>query len=289
MLLDFPQNPALNDSYTLSGTTWIYDGTVWNVVSTSTVINIDKSNSFENIVVGNVTITAETPDDTLTITAGNNVEIVADEESKSISISATSSGPPGESNAAFTTISVADQPDIVADSSSDILNFAAGSGISITTNASTDTVTITNIASLINNFSQLSDILSANLTIDQIYLPAITMLIVTNSGAQAYRFDQYGTINNPTVYAINGTTIAFKLTASGHPFLIQTGAGNNYNTGLVHVATNGTVSTGAAAQGRDSGTLYWKIPTEITGGYRYQCSIHAPMVGSITIKTFATL
>ena len=115
------------------------------------------------------------------------------------------------------------------------------------------------------------------------------MLAVTNSGASAYRFDQYGTSNNPTIYAINGTTIAFNLQAEGHPFLIQNGAGVNYNTGLIHVATNGTVSTGASAQGKDSGTLYWKIPTDISGGYRYQCSIHAPMVGSITIKAFSTL
>ena len=136
-------------------------------------------------------------------------------------------------------------------------------------------------------FTGLSD--SANATIDQIYLPAITSLTVTNTGASAYRFDQYGSADNPTVYAINGTTIAFKLSASGHPFLIQTGAGTNYNTGLIHVSTTGMVSTGSSAQGKDSGTLYWKIPTDISGGYRYQCSSHAPMVGSISIKTFATL
>jgi plastocyanin len=136
-------------------------------------------------------------------------------------------------------------------------------------------------------FTGLSD--SAGLTVDRFYLPAITMLTVTNSGASAYRFDQYGATNNPTIYAINGTTIAFNLAATGHPFLIQTPGGVNYNIGLTHVSTTGVVSTGSAAQGKDSGTLYWKIPTDISGGYRYQCSVHAAMVGSITIKTFATL
>jgi len=145
------------------------------------------------------------------------------------------------------------------------------------------------VNNLIVNFSDLTEVTEASLTIDEIYMPAITMLTVSNSGASAYRFDQYGTTNNPTIYAINATTIAFKLTASGHPFLIQTPSGVNYNTGLIHVSTTGVVSTGASAQGKDSGTLYWKIPADISGGYRYQCGNHVIMVGSLFIKTFSSL
>ena len=139
-------------------------------------------------------------------------------------------------------------------------------------------------------FNDLTDAYGAGLTIDKIYLPAITMLDVTANGTSAYRFDQYGTTDDPTIYAINATTIAFNLAgASSHPFLIQDNTGTNYNTGLVHVATNGTVSTGTNAQGKSSGTLYWKIPDSITGNYRYQCASHAGMVGTITIKNFATI
>ena len=145
------------------------------------------------------------------------------------------------------------------------------------------------VTNLIGNFSDLPDATAASLTIDKIYLPAITMLTVSNSGASAYRFDQYGTTDNPTIYAINGTTIAFNLAATGHPFLIQTPGGVNYNIGLTHVTPGVVVTTGSAAQGKDSGTLYWKVPTDISGGYRYQCSVHAPMVGSISIKPFSTL
>lgn len=145
------------------------------------------------------------------------------------------------------------------------------------------------VTNLIGNFSDLPDATAASLTIDEIYLPAITMLVVSNIGATSYRFDQYGSSDNPTIYAINGTTIAFKLNASGHPFQIQTPGGINYNTGLIHVSTSGVVSTGVAAQGKDSGTLYWKIPTDISGGYRYQSSLDVSMVGSLTVKTFSTL
>lgn len=138
--------------------------------------------------------------------------------------------------------------------------------------------------------SSVTEVYTAGLTVDQFYLPAITRLNVTANGSAAYRFDQYGTTDDPTIYAINATTIAFDLSgASGHPFLIQDGTGTNYNTGLIHVTTSGTVTTGASAQGKSSGTLYWKIPDSISGGYRYQCSAHAAMVGSISIKNFASI
>jgi plastocyanin len=138
--------------------------------------------------------------------------------------------------------------------------------------------------------SNVTEVYTAGLTVDQFYLPAITRLNVTANGTVAYRFDQYGTTDDPTIYAINATTIAFNLSgAAGHPFLIQDGTGTNYNTGLVHVSTDGTVSTGSNAQAKSSGTLYWKIPDSISGNYRYQCASHAPMVGTITIKNFATI
>jgi len=135
-------------------------------------------------------------------------------------------------------------------------------------------------------FSGLSDV--AGLTIDKIYLPAITMLTVSASGTSAYLFDQYSG-NNPTIYAISGTTIAFDLTgSSSHPFLIRF-SGANYNTGLVHVTTSGTVTTGSSAQGKQSGTLYWKIPAGISGTYGYLCASHGGMIGNITIKDISAI
>ena len=197
----------------------------------------------------------------------------------------------GASSDSFSTIAVAGQASVVADSATDTLTLVAGSGISITTVAGTDTITITaSGGGGASAFDDLTDAVSASLTIDRIYLPAITMLDVTANGTTAYRFDQYGTTDDPTIYAINGTTIAFNLAgASSHPFLIQDGTGVNYDTGLVHVSTTGVVSTGSAAQAKSSGTLYWKIPSSISGGYRYQCQSHLGMVGTITVKNFVAL
>ena len=275
-----------------------------SVAGQSNVVADSSSDTLTLVAAGGITITTNAGSDTITISsAGGGASALDDLSDVDISgtpvngqvlkyngtnwvndTDATSEG--GAASNSFSTISVSGQSNVVADSATDTLTVVAGTGISITTNATNDSITINNSVS---SFGSLTDVATASLTVDRFYLPAITMLTVTNSGASAYRFDQYGATNNPTIYAINGTTIAFNLAATGHPFLIQTPGGVNYNTGLTHVSTAGVVSTGSAAQGKDSGTLYWKIPTDISGGYRYQCSVHAPMVGSITIKTFSTI
>jgi plastocyanin len=88
---------------------------------------------------------------------------------------------------------------------------------------------------------------------------------------------------------LSGTTISFNLNVTGHPFEIQDAVGNPYNTGLTHVATNGTVSTGSNAQGQTSGTLYWDIQRTVAGTFRYQCQSHAAMVGQIVVKDLANI
>jgi hypothetical protein len=313
---------AKSDLTNISNSIFLAKATAAGVVSGS---GGTVSNSFTTIAVaGQSNIIATSATDILTLVAGDNITINTNAGSDTITISSTSSsgasmlddladvvisGTPvngqvlkyngtnwvndtdatsegGASSNSFSTISVSGQSSVVADSATDTLTVIAGTGITVTTNATNDSITINNSVSSLGN---LTDVATASLTVDRFYLPAITMLTVTNSGASAYRFDQYGATNNPTIYAINGTTIAFNLAATGHPFLIQTPGGVNYNTGLTHVSAAGVVSTGSSAQGKDSGTLYWKIPTDISGGYRYQCSAHAPMVGSISIKTFATL
>ena len=132
-------------------------------------------------------------------------------------------------------------------------------------------------------FGNISTFNTAGLTTDELYLQSTTRLNVTASGMSGYVFDQYGATVNPTIYVISGQTLAFNLNVSGHPFLIQTGASANYSVGLEHVDTAGTVSTTSSAQGKISGTLYWKIPYGITGNYKYQCSAHGGMNGNIIV------
>ena len=252
------------------------------------IITITGTPSFNRFSVsGQSPVDATVPLDTITFTAGSNMTINTDPVTQSIVFNSTGGGGGGGGNS-FGTIAVLGEDNVVAEQTEDTLNLSAGVGISIQTDAGTDTITITNTSAGVNDFDELAEPANSSHTFDKIYLPAITMLTVTNVGATAYLYDQYSG-NNPTIYAINGTTIAFNLQCDGHPFAIQTGAGVNYNEGLIHVSQTGQINTGAAAQGFSQGTLYWKIPSSVTGGYRYQCTAHAPMVGSINIKNFGSI
>ena len=251
------------------------------VISAPGVSGGGGGNSFTTIsVAGQGNVIADNSADTLVLANGAGIAITTDSVSDTVTIASTVNS--------FSNIAVSGQNNIVADSVSDTLTIIAGAGIALTTNSTTDTLTIASSLASSVNFSGLIDSQAAGASIDKVYMPAITMLTVTNSGNSAYLFDQYSG-NNPTIYALSGTTIAFNLNSSAHPFLIQDGTGTNYNTGLVHVSTTGELTTGSAAQGKGSGTLYWKIPINVSGGYRYQCQVHGVMVGSITIKSFVAI
>ena len=102
------------------------------------------------------------------------------------------------------------------------------------------------------------------------------------------------------MYLLCNHTYAFYLGwGSGHPFAIRTGgsasgAGTNLTASnggdnLVHIATDGTVTTGTSANAKSSGWLIWQIPNfsakqnASTGNYGYQCTSHAAMFGQIYI------
>jgi len=261
-----------------------YNGANWVNAADATGAG-GSGNSFTTIAVaGQSPVGADSATDTLTLVAGTGIQITTDANTDTVTITNS-----GSAINTFSTIAVTGQSNVVADSSTDTLTLTAGTGIQITTDANTDAITITSTASAgATTFAALTD--NAGLTADQFYLPAITKLTVTASGSSAYLFDQY-TGNNPTVYAISGTTIAFDLgtgALSSHPFLIRF-SGANYSTGLVHVTTTGTVTTGSSAQGKTSGTLYWKIPAGISGTYGYLCQSHGTMIGTITIKDITAI
>ena len=320
--------------YTDTGTGAAYTANTFNTISISGQPNI-VANSFS---------------DTLTLIAGSNITLTANSSVDSITISAAGGG--GSSSNTFGTIAVSGQSSIVADGSTDTLTLVAGSNIVLTTNAASDSITISasgggssNSADLnaldagivdvtadsiafidandsgaskkesivdfvsaiagnnltANNgvlnasggggsstFASLTEIDTADLDVHDIAYPATTVHVVTANGTSAYRFDHFGTSDNPTLYTRAGETIAFDLTAvSSHPFRIQTSGAADYDVGLIHIAPDGTKTTGSSAQGKTSGVLYWKVPSSISGDYAYQCGSHGAMNGTITIEAAA--
>ena len=157
-------------------------------------------------------------------------------------------------------------------------NFATTIVTQLGNKANTASLTTANVSEVTNLYFTNSRAILAE-------IPAVTQLAVTASGSSAYLIDSYSG-NNPTIFVTAGETISFDLNISGHPFMIRVSSGGeNYSTGLTHVATNGTVTTGSDALSKVSGKLFWKVPYSLAGStYVYQCSSHAGMVGNIVLQ-----
>ena len=111
---------------------------------------------------------------------------------------------------------------------------------------------------------------------------------VTHNGSGNYLFNSHYSGANPTLHLSPGKTYAFHLNIAGHPFFLQTvtgaySSGNPYNTGLTHVADDGTVTTGANAQLKVSGILYVNTPQGYSADIYYVCQYHSSMQGTIAM------
>jgi hypothetical protein len=95
---------------------------------------------------------------------------------------------------------------------------------------------------------------------------------VTNSGASAYTIDGS---SNPTLNLLRGFTYTFSVSASGHPFWIQTTSGA-YSSGNLY-------SSGVTNNGAQSGTITFAIPYNAPNTLYYVCQYHSSMAGTINI------
>lgn len=187
----------------------------------------------------------------------------------SLDITITGFGAGGSTQNVFSTIS-SDSGSTEANIAKDTLTISGNNGI--ITSISGDTLEIHQI----NEYS------------------AIARLDVTANGTAGYLFTSHYPAsggNNPTVYAISGTTLAFDLSqiSSSHPFQIQDSGGTNYSNNLIHVSASGVETIGTNAQAKYGGVLYWQIPYNVTGNFAYKCQNHAGMNGTITIKDIAAI
>ena len=127
---------------------------------------------------------------------------------------------------------------------------------------------------------------------------------VDSQNSTYYTFENFessgANANDPSLYLLCNHTYAFYLGwGGGHPFAIRTGgsaggAGTNLTASnggdnLVHIGTDGTVTTGTSANAKSTGWLIWQIPNfsakqnASTGNYGYQCTSHPAMFGQIYI------
>ena len=119
---------------------------------------------------------------------------------------------------AFETIAVSGQSSVVADSISDTLTFAGGSGITLTTNASTDTITITNTSLGANAFGNVAvsgqTTVAADSTGDTLTLVGQNgVTITTDASSDTVTIDGHTSYApfNTDLFTGNGSTTAFVL------------------------------------------------------------------------------
>ena len=212
-----------------TGITITTDNTSDSITITGSAVN----NVFSTIAVsGQSNVIADATSDTLTFVAGSNITITTDSTNDSITINATDN----VSNS-FATIAVAGHSNVVADSSTDILTLLASSGIDISTNATTDTITITNTG--VTSVNGLTGSVSAQNIID-----AVKSLDGPNSGLDADTLDgndgsYYQQALGYTPVNKAGDTMTGYLTLSGAP------------TNSLHAATKQYVDDVASG-------LHWK-------------------------------
>ena len=120
-----------------SGEILKWDGSNW--VPGTDLSGAANQNLFETIAVsGQSDIVADGVSDTLTLAAGTGIQLTTNASTDTVTITSTATGSVTE---AFKTISVSGQSDVVADSATDTLTLVAGSNMTLTTNASGDSIT----------------------------------------------------------------------------------------------------------------------------------------------------
>jgi hypothetical protein len=101
------------------------------------------TDSFKTISVsGQTDVVADSSTDTLTLVAGANTTITTDASSDTITITSAGSGSAEANQNAFSNVAVSGQTTVAADSQTDTLTLVAGSNVTLTTDASADSVTI---------------------------------------------------------------------------------------------------------------------------------------------------
>ena len=205
--------------------------TLSNLVTTGTLNSGAISSGFGNIDIGTSTLNAgNTTLDTITndsavasshITGSFTGSFVGDGTNIDLSSNTTIG------SEMFKTISVSGQSDIVADSNADTLTFANGDGISITTNAGTDTITVATSA-IPNSSLSNSTISGVSLGSNLNDLTVDDTTIGLNSGT-TFNGSAARTISAKTAAIANGGT-ALATADQIHTF--YTAGGSNLATAL---------------------------------------------------------
>jgi hypothetical protein len=192
---DYVATVSAGDGITVSGT---------GETAAVTVTNSDRGslqNIFKRIAGGSTEVSANSNNALLTISGGSGITVTGDNATKVINIASSLTLPNS-----FSIITVSGQPNVVADGTADTLNLAVGSGITITTNATTDTLTLNNTGVL--SIAGSSDQITASIATGAVSL-TLPQSIGTSSAVQ-FGSATLGsiTVGSTTIGSSAGLTLA---------------------------------------------------------------------------------
>ena len=212
MAINFPvtTNQPTDGSFThtASGITWAWDGTTWNAQGVTGTYTLPIASS---TVLGGVKV-------------GSNLTISGD---------GTLAAQTGASVNCFSTIQVSGQNNITADSNSDTLTFAAGTNVTLATNASSDTITI-NAA-------------GGALTIQEEGVSLATDATTLNFVGSGVTASGTGATKTITITGGGGSGLQARTTAQGATASIADGASSNITIATAKTYALQKIQTSAAA------------------------------------------
>ena len=162
------------------------------------------SEAFKTISVsGQSDVVADAAADTLTLVAGSNMTITTNASGDEITFASSGSG--GSQNL-FSTIAVSGQSNVVADATTDTLTFVAGNNITLTTDASADSITINSTASGGGNASTTQFAKNTFTGDGSTTAFTLTQSMTSEDGLIVFIDGVYQADN---VYSVSGTTLTF--------------------------------------------------------------------------------
>jgi len=211
-----------------------------------------------------VTITPTVLNDTFTFAAGTGITITPTALSKTLTI--TNSAPNVTQNV-FTTIAVSGQSNVVADSSTDTLTLVAGSNVTITTDATADSITINAVHP--NTFTNIAVAGQSSVLADNVN---DTLTLAAGSGISITTNESTDTI---TITATTVSGLESRSTAAGTTGSLANAASGDLNiTGFkgyalykiqTSVAAWVRLYTDAASRTADASRLETEDPTPGSG------------------------
>lgn len=219
---------------------------------------------------GSISIANSAPDQTVVLSNGTGINVTGAYPSFTIT-----NTDPGSSQNIFKNVAVAGQNTIVADTNNDTLTVAAGTGITLATNDTTDTLTITNSAP--DQTVAISSGTGINVTGTY---PNFTVAN-TDTGSAQNIFKNIAVSGQSTVVAdSNNDTLTL---VAGTNVTITTNATTD------SITINSTGGGGGGATGGGTDKIFFENGQTVTTSYSIPSGSNAMSTGPITINSGVTV